>query len=537
MLYYFKSRRSPITYLLAATYLALLLLYLEFVAGDFLYHYTLYPLIAFLTVLFHFLFPVVAIKNPTGMKKNAYNFTLKGKGGQVLPISFPEMGICVVGLPGCGKTTCLVEPIIYRMISKGYSGIIYDYDFSPRIVDGAPSLTHVAYQSLQLHASPEDKRKFFSINFQDLTTTARINPIAPDFIKDRKKLSHCLSTLLLNLNPHLATKEDFWYKNTYSLLKSIIVFLSNCHPSHCSLPHAILLGLEDSPKLMAALARDKEASSYASPIFDAYEHSAEQLAGVMANFKVLLERLLDKALFWVLSGNEVPLVVNDPLKPLIICLGNTPSEETCIAPVLSMIISVLMGNMYGHGRNKSFLVIDELPTLILPNLAKVPAITRKYKISTVGVIQNKAQLEKAYGRLGAKEILDTFSNHFVGRSPYSSSKDISDMMGKKPVESISTTKARSEVSKTTHQKEDPITRAQEGMLLQPGEFMGHVVHPRGGFFRMQLEPLKAYDSRLDSRNFQPLPKTTTRRRKKVDIEGNFKAIQEQVKRMIAEFTI
>jgi type IV secretory pathway TraG/TraD family ATPase VirD4 len=263
------------------------------------------------------------------------------------------------------------------------------------------------------------------------------------------------------------------------LLKSIIIFLSNSHPSYCSLPHAILLGLVgDQEKLLLALERDEEASLYASPIFDAFAHSPEQFAGVMANFKILLGPLVDNTLFWVLSGDEVPLVVNDPLNPLVVCLGNTPSEKACITPILSMITSLLMGSMYGHGRNKSFLVIDELPTLIMPGLVEVPATARKYHLSTVVAFQNTAQLERAYGRLEAKEIRETFSNHFVGRGPFSSSKDISDMMGKKSAEATSTTKARSEVSKTIHKKEDPITRAQEGMQLQPGEFMGNVVHPR-----------------------------------------------------------
>jgi hypothetical protein len=47
---------------------------------------------------------------------------------------------------------------------------------------------------------------------------------------------------------------------------------------------------------------------------------------------------------------------------------------------------------------------------------------------------------------------------------------------------------------------------------------------------MQLQPLKAYHKHLESRYFQPLPLTT--RQKEVNIEDNFREIQEQVKGII-----
>src|SRR3546814_15673622 len=76
------------------------------------------------------------------------------------------------------------------------------------------------------------------------------------------------------------------------------------------------------------------------PYTTLFRSAPEQFAGVMSNLKVLLEGLLDKNLFWVLSGNEVPLVVNDPNNPLVVCLGNTPTEKGILPPILSMIMAV-----------------------------------------------------------------------------------------------------------------------------------------------------------------------------------------------------
>ncbi|MHB9148003.1 MAG: type IV secretory system conjugative DNA transfer family protein [Candidatus Amoebophilus sp.] len=522
MLLYVTTRRSVATYTLLLIYLGLLIVYLELITSIYLYKYFLFPVVAASLIYWPYLFEEDAIKNPKGLIENELNFSLLGEDGQLLPIELPQAGIFIVGAPGCGKTKCVVEPILFKMLQKGYAGVLYDYDFSAEIHGKNYSLTHLAYNCFTKFKT--GKGQFVSINFQDLSRSARINPIDYESIQDRKRLSSCIKILLLNLSPHLAQKEDFWYKNSYALLKSIIVYLCNNYPAYCTLPHAILLGLEDHSILMELLQTDREARLYASPILDAYKQAPEQFAGVMANFKVLLEGLLDKNLFWVLSGNEMPLVVNDPENPLVVCLGNTPTEKGIISPILSMIMAVLIANMYGHGRHKSFLAIDELPTILLPNLNEVPATARKYDIATIVAMQNIPQLEKAYTDVGAREIQETFSNHFIGRGSFGLSKSLSDMIGKKDTEAVSTTKSEKHVSETVHQKESMIISPQDAMTLKTGEFMGKVVHESGSFFKMQLKPIQDYSSDITYQNLRPLPT----REGVIDVEANYEQITSQI---------
>lgn len=526
MIRYLTTRRSIATYCLLFIYAGLLMVYLEIVTSIYLYKYFLFPVVAAILIYWPYLFVEDPIKNPKGLVENELNFSLLGEEGQLLPIELPHAGIFIVGAPGCGKTKCVVEPILFKMLQKGYAGVLYDYDFSSAIHEDNYSLTHLAYNCFTKFKT--SKSQFVSINFQDLSRSARINPIDSESIQDRKRLSSCIKILLLNLSPHLAQKEDFWYKNSYALLKSVIVYLCNNYPAYCTLPHAILLGLEDHSILMELLQTDPEARLYASPILDAYKQAPEQFAGVMANFKVLLEGLLDKNLFWVLSGSEVPLVVNDPNNPLVVCLGNTPTEKGILSPILSMIMAVLIANMYGHGRHKSFLMIDELPTILLPNLNEVPATARKYDIATIVAMQNIPQLEKAYTDVGAREIQETFSNHFVGRGSFGLSKSLSDMIGKKDTESVSTTKSDKSISETTHHKESMIVSPQDAMTLKTGEFMGRVVHESGSFFKMHLKPIQDYSHDITYQNLKPLPA----REDVIDVEANF----EQITSQIAEIT-
>lgn len=528
MLHYFVTRKSIETYLLLSFYVVLLILYVEIWPSDYLYTYCIYPFVAFFIVVFPYAFPKDPVKNPVIFKEDPYNFVLLGKEGQTLPITYPQQGIFTMGAPGSGKTKCVIEPILAQMIYKGYSGILYDYDFSP-VPSKNYSLTHLAYRCMQEFGSLQQvKSRFVLINFQDLSVSSRMNPINPDYVQDRKKLSNCIQKFLLNLNPQIAQKDDFWHKNTYALLKSVIVFLANKYPTCCTLPHAILFGLQPHNSLMTALLTDAEASLYASPVIDAYKLAPEQFAGVMASFKVSLERLLDKNLFWVLSGDEVPLLVNDATNPLIVCLGNTPTEQSLVSPVLSMIMAALVPNMFAHGRTKSFVAVDELSTIIYPNLSEIPALARKYGISTIVALQNMAQLEKAYTEVGAREIQESFGNHFIGRGSLHSAQYLSDLIGKQDEEAVSTTETTKQISKTTQKKEQLVITPQDAMMLHPGEFLGKVVHPSGGFFKMQLLPIEAYDKRFNYKRFQRLPIL----HHEIDVDANFKKIQSEVMEIV-----
>jgi hypothetical protein len=246
-----------------------------------------------------------------------------------------------------------------------------------------------------------------------------------------------------------------------------------------------------------------------------------------------LERRLAPAIFWVLSGDAVPHIINDPPNPTVVCLGNAPTERAVRSPVLAMAISVLVSNMYSHDRNKSFLILDELPTLFLPNLNEVPATARKYNIATIVALQTLAQLEKTYGVLGARELQETFGNHLIGRSPFRLSKDLSDMFGKQESKEVSRTiSATHNASKTTHNREKTIVSPQAIMSLKVGEFAGQVAESGRGFFKMQLQPIKAYAQQLNYKEFKPLPELY----EEVDVAACFARIQKETADLASQYS-
>lgn len=510
-------------------YIFLLCYYLELINIP-IYYYSdfVFPFIAAATFFFPFLFKERLIKNPIGFKRDQYSFLLHGHEGEMLPINKPLSGIFISGIQGSGKTKSIVEPVLAQMLKKGYAGILYDYDFSPQPSKDY-SLTHLAHRCLQLYDDKKAiKRKFISINFQDLSTSYRFNPIDPSFISDRKRLSQYLEVFLLNLNPEEAQKRDFWYKNTYILLKSIVIFLSNQYPNYCTLPHAFLLGMQSYTKLIETIKRDEEARWYIKAAEDASIGSKEQFTAVITSFNILLQHLFDKHLFWVLSANEVPVIVNDKQNPLVICLGNTPTENNFTSPILVLIAAVLLGNMYAHDRNKSFLMVDELPMFRLPNLSEIPATARKYGISTVVALQDMSQLEEKYTWMKAKVIQNIFGNYFLGRSSLDGGEFVSKLLGKEEVETTSETTSEHNKSTTTHKRDKVLMNPQEVMSLKEGEFVGKVVHSSGGFFRMKMHTVTNYDYNLDYTTFSNLPVV----QREIDVEGNFNRIKKDVEKII-----
>jgi hypothetical protein len=110
----------------------------------------------------------------------------------------------VLGTAGSGKTASILEPCLWQSIYKGKSGIVYDYKF--------PSMSLIAYNALykSIKNNPfafgknADGEpiipKFEVINFTDLRTSSRVNPIDPSYIKNINSAQEIAKSLLVNLN-------------------------------------------------------------------------------------------------------------------------------------------------------------------------------------------------------------------------------------------------------------------------------------------------------------------------------------------------
>ena len=333
--------------------------------------------------------------------KDSLNF--KTSAG-VINLANPFRGIYIQGGAGSGKSASIFEPIIKQIAEQEYTGILYDFK--------SPELTE------KVRASYLDSIvEFRNIDFKNAHQSDRINPIAPNYLSKSVIALEYSQTLVNNLIPESIKKADFWSNTTKMILSGVIWWLKEEHPKYCTIPHAISLLLHtDTKTLLEEVSKNYEAGGMVATLRQSFEKEAgNQTAGILSTIQTAIAQLNSKDVFWILSGNDVDLNLNNPQKPTFLCLGNDSTLPQVYAPVISLIISVAMRQMNKPNQQKSVVLLDEAPTIYIPNIEQIPATARSNKIATIFGVQDFSQLLDNYGQDKAQIILANLGNQFFGR--------------------------------------------------------------------------------------------------------------------------
>lgn len=333
--------------------------------------------------------------------KDSLNF--KTSAG-VINLANPFRGIYIQGGAGSGKSASIFEPIIKQIAEQEYTGILYDFK--------SPELTE------KVRASYLDSIvEFRNIDFKNAHQSDRINPISPNYLSKSVIALEYSQTLVNNLIPESIKKADFWSNTTKMILSGVIWWLKEEHPKYCTIPHAISLLLHtDTKTLLEEISKNYEAGGMVATLRQSFEKEAgNQTAGILSTIQTAIAQLNSKDVFWILSGNDVDLNLNNPQKPTFLCLGNDSTLPQVYAPVISLIISVAMRQMNKPNQNKSVVLLDEAPTIYIPNIEQIPATARSNKIATIFGVQDFSQLADNYGQDKAQIILANLGNQFFGR--------------------------------------------------------------------------------------------------------------------------
>ena len=333
--------------------------------------------------------------------KDSLNF--KTSAG-VINLANPFRGIYIQGGAGSGKSASIFEPIIKQIAEQEYTGILYDFK--------SPELTE------KVRASYLDSIvEFRNIDFKNAHQSDRINPISPNYLSKSVIALEYSQTLVNNLIPESIKKADFWSNTTKMILSGVIWWLKEEHPKYCTIPHAISLLLHtDTKTLLEEVSKNYEAGGMVATLRQSFEKEAgNQTAGILSTIQTAIAQLNSKDVFWILSGNNVDLNLNNPQKPTFLCLGNDSTLPQVYAPVISLIISVAMRQMNKPNQQKSVVLLDEAPTIYIPNIEQIPATARSNKIATIFGVQDFSQLVDNYGQDKAQIILANLGNQFFGR--------------------------------------------------------------------------------------------------------------------------
>ena len=382
----------------------------------------------------------------------------------------PQRGCIVVGCPGSGKSYCVINQFIKQQIEKGYALYCYDFKF--------PDLSLIAYNQLlknrDKYARPVG---FYVINFDDPRHSHRCNPLNPAFLSDIADAYESAYVIMLNLNKSWIQKQgDFFVESPIILLAALIWYLKIYENGrYCTFPHAIELLNKPYSDLFTILTSYRELENYLSPFMDAWKGGAmEQLQGQIASAKIPLSRLISPALYWIMTGDDFTLDINNPDAPKVLCVGNNPDRQNIYSAALGLYNARIVKMVNRKGKLKCSILVDEVPTIYFKGLDTLIATARSNKVAVMLGAQDYSQLVRDYGDKEARVIQNTIGNIFAGQVVGETAKNLSERFGKVLQQRKSINMTREDTSTNISTQLDSLIPASKISNLSQGEFVGSV---------------------------------------------------------------
>ncbi|MCM1142656.1 MAG: TraM recognition domain-containing protein, partial [Muribaculum sp.] len=284
--------------------------------------------------------------------------------------------------------------------------------------------------------------------------------------------------------------------------------------------------------------------NYLSPFMDAWlGGAAEQLAGQIASAKIPLSRMISPQLYWVMTGNDFTLDINNPQEPKILCVGNNPDRQNIYGAALGLYNSRIVKLINKKGMLKSGVIIDELPTIYFKGLDNLIATARSNKVAVCLGFQDFSQLERDYGKPEAAVVMNTVGNIFSGQVVGSTAKTLSERFGKILQQRQSYTINQNDVSHTLNTQLEALIPASKISTLTQGIFVGAVSDnidqriTQKIFHAEIVVDSKKVDAEM--KQYVPIPILTdfkdtseNKHKMKADIQANYNKIKQDVRDIV-----
>jgi len=436
-------------------------------------------------------------------------------------------GILLIGSPGSGKSWFIIEPAMEQLIGRGFSMLVFDFKYS--------TLSQYAYALFcKYRRKYPDTARFYCINFSDMSRTHRCNLIDAATLGNVSDAIGVSRTIMLSLNPTWANKQgDFFVESAINFLAALIWYLKKYKDGiYCTLPHVIELAQASYEKLFTILQAEPEIQTLINAFIQVYKNKTmEVLDSQVSSVKIPLGRLASPDLYYVLTGNNLSLQINDPHHPAILCLGGDPARQEALAPVLSLYIDRLNRLINRPGQHPCALVLDEFATVRAASVLNTVAVGRAHNIIPMLVVQDISQLRTLYTHAEADTIMNMTGNLICGQAGGETARRVSERFPSVQeyrttvsVNSMDTSVSRSEQS-------NPAITPATIATLSSGEFVGILADDPG----TEME-LKAFHARIVKEGSCVVPKElpVVRPVGRVEVEENFLRVKMEVDELVIE---
>ena len=438
--------------------------------------------------------------------KTQYQVQRKNRAGWINVVN-PFRASMVIGTPGSGKSYGVVQPFIRQHLKKGFTMCVYDFKF--------PDLSQLCYnrylKEIKKGILPKNTQ-FNVINLDDVRFSQRCNPLLPELMDSPVDAFEASRTILYNLNRTWIRKQgEFFSESAVTFLAAVIWFLKRYEGgSFCTLPHAIEMLQLDYDDLFEVMGTEQDVVNIINPFINAHQRGAnEQLEGQLGSLKIAISKIITPEIYWICSGNDFSLDINNPQSPKVLCLANNPLRIEVYGAVLSLFITRMLKIMNKKGQHPSSLIFDELPTIYFRGLDTLIATARSNKISTLLGVQTIDQLIRDYGKESANAILNNIGNVFSGQATGETARYIQNRMGKVLQERQSISINRNTQSSTVSTQLDYLVPEGKIATLPQGHMVGQVADSFNNPLKIKnfnaLINIDSSQEKREARKFLPMP--------------------------------
>jgi hypothetical protein len=329
---------------------------------------------------------------------------------------------------------------------------------------------------------------------------------------------------------------EFFVESPINFLAALIWWLRQYKGGlYCTLPHVIELAQVPYDILFTLLGAEPSIQTLINPFIEVYKNKSMELVdSQLSSAKIPLGRLASPDLYYILTGNDFSLAINDPAAPKIFCLGSDPPRQEALSPILSLYIDRLNKLVNQQGKYKCGLVCDEFATVrAYTMISNIFPTARSNNIIPIITVQDISQLRTHYSREEADLVVNTAGNLMCGQVGGETARWVSERIP--PVMQYKTTISINSSDTSISRAEQPGDAVTPSTIatLSSGEFTGIVADDPG----RELE-LKAFHARLERRG-RDLPRVLPPVVHDVDeiiVEEAFARVKQDIQKIVGEET-
>lgn len=342
-------------------------------------------------------------------------FSITGK--KHLSVNQSRNNLMIVSPSGGGKTTTIIYPTIFNIGNDKNGGSLLINDPSGELIKTKNFLLHRGYKVQEINFGDRSNSLYYN-PLHRIATNADVNKVASMLVRATSKDS------------------DFWTLKATELIGLCIHHLRATEPRvHQNLANVyrILETLAGEPEIIDAYFADTTPKHLWRKFLSLMGNSENTRASIISSAQASLAFLgedetlcdltsVDTFDFESLRNERTAIFLRCPL-----------SDMQYYSTILSIFWEQYFAHVFRSLPSKEdkdvFVILEELSSLHLPNLANVISNSRKFSMPIMGVIQSENQLYHNYGMHNGKTILNNANVkvYFTGLSD--ESRSISDTLG------------------------------------------------------------------------------------------------------------